>query len=140
MVYLNDLEEGLILDLDFGKIKKISENLADVNVIPVAVQDSETKEVLVIAYVNNEALNYTLKNKIAAFWSTSRNKLWIKGETSGNYLRVDEIRVNCEQNSLLYLVKSSNGVCHTKDDSDHYRKTCYYRKIIIPQKKLGFIR
>jgi phosphoribosyl-AMP cyclohydrolase len=139
VIWLSEIEESLNLDLDFGKIEKICNTLDEIDVIPVAVQDIETKEVLIIAYVNYEALDYTMKNQIAAFWSTSRNQLWIKGESSGNILRVEEIRINCEQNSLLYLVKPKDGACHTKDKSNRFRKTCYYRKINIPQKKLEFI-
>jgi len=122
------LEEGSQIALDFKKLDKISQ--AEQDVIPVAVQDADSKEVLIVAYVNEEALNYTLKNKTAAFWSTSRNVLWVKGKTSGNILEIQEVLINCEQNSLVYLVKlKGKGSCHTKDASGQSRNSCYYRKI-----------
>ena len=86
---------------------------------------------LIVAYVNQEALDYSLQNGIAAFWSTSRNELWVKGATSGDTLRLVEVRVNCEQNSLLYLVRpEGTGACHTKYATGTSRPSCYYRKLI----------
>ncbi|MCB1146368.1 MAG: phosphoribosyl-AMP cyclohydrolase [Leptospiraceae bacterium] len=123
-----ELEEGNQLALDFDKISKIVHN--GVNVVPVVVQDQKTKDVLILAYTNLEALQYTLQNNIVAFWSTSRNELWKKGETSGNRLKLIEVRVNCEQNSLLYLVElEGTGSCHTLDSRGKFRHSCYYRKI-----------
>ena len=123
-----ELEEGQRLLLDFEKLRKIA-SCAE-SVVPVVVQDAETKEVLILAYANEEALAYTLQNKIAAFWSTSRNELWVKGKTSGDELKIVEVRVNCEQNSLLYLVRLvGKGSCHTKDKTGQTRFGCYYRKI-----------
>ena len=134
-----EIEESTNLQLDFSKLEKIQNNLKLTEVIPVAVQNSETKEVLLIAYVNKEALDYSIKNRIATFWSTSRNELWVKGKTSGDYLELIEIRVNCEQNSLLYLVKPKKGVCHTQDKDGNTRRTCFYRKINLLKKELKFI-
>lgn len=123
-----DLEEGSTLMLDFSKLQDIAKGEADV--IPVAVQDADTKEVLIVAYVNQEALAYTLSHGVAAFWSTSRNELWIKGATSGDKLELVDVRVNCEQNSLLYLVRPLGaGACHTKDADGNARSGCYYRRI-----------
>ena len=94
------------------------------------MHESETKEVLLLAYANQSAFEYTLEHGVATFWSTSRNELWIKGATSGDTLEIVDILVNCEQNSLLYLVKPLGvGACHTKDDSGKARASCYYRKI-----------
>lgn len=124
----NNLEEGTELCLDFQKVNKVAR--CGEAVVPVAVQDADTKEVLILAYVNRQALEYTLKNRVAAFWSTSRNELWVKGATSGDMLDLVEIRVNCEQNSLLYLVRPrGKGACHTKDETGTPRRTCYYRKL-----------
>jgi phosphoribosyl-AMP cyclohydrolase len=96
----------------------------------VAVQDADTKQVLIVAYVNEKALEYTLKHGVAAFWSTSRGKLWVKGETSGDTLQLVEVRVNCEQNSLVYIVKPlGEGACHTKCADGTARRSCYYRRI-----------
>ena len=124
----NPLEEGPGLCLDFEKIRKVA--ACGQELVPVAAQDAETKEVLLLAYANKQALDYTIKNGVAAFWSTSRNELWVKGATSGELLDLVEIRVNCEQNSLLYLVRPrGKGACHTKDESGLPRRTCYYRKL-----------
>jgi phosphoribosyl-AMP cyclohydrolase len=124
----NPLEEGTELRLDFEKIQKVA--ACGQALVPVAAQDAETKEVLILAYANKEAVDYTLQNGVAAFWSTSRNELWIKGATSGDRLDLVEIRVNCEQNSLLYLVRPrGKGACHTKDERGLPRRTCYYRKL-----------
>ena len=123
-----DLEEGSELRLDFGKLQAIGKG--DAAVIPVAVQDFDSREVLVVAYVNREALDYTLTHGVAAFWSTSRNELWVKGASSGDTLELVDVRVNCEQNSLLYLVRPLGaGACHTKDAGGRARSGCYYRRI-----------
>ena len=97
------LEEGAQLAIDFTKLQQIGASGAAV--VPVAVQDADSKEVLIIAYANDAALQHTLEQGVATFWSTSRNELWVKGATSGDTLQVVEVRVNCEQNSLLYLVR-----------------------------------
>ena len=133
---MKELEEGRALQLDFTKLQKIART--ESQVVPVVVQDAETKDVLVVAYANQLALETTLKTGIATFWSTSRNELWIKGATSGDQLKIDEVRVNCEQNSLLYLVRMmGGGVCHTKDAEGKTRRTCYYRA--IKEGKLEFV-
>lgn len=121
------LEEGTKETLDFSKVKQIAGIQEDV--LPVVVQDSGTKEVLILAYINRLALDESLKTGIATFWSTSRNELWVKGATSGNALRIDEVRVNCEQNSVVFLVTPrGEGACHTKDSVGQYRTGCYYRR------------
>ena len=123
---MNELEEGKALRLDFGKIRKIA--AGGEAVLPVVVQDAESRAVLLVGYANQKALDHTLQTGVATFWSTSRNELWIKGATSGDTLKLVEVRVNCEQNSLLYLVQmTGGGVCHTRDAEGHTRKTCYYR-------------
>lgn len=125
----SELEEGQQLSLDFTKLNQIAQCGQDV--LPVVVQNAESKEVLILAYANELALKETLERKIAVFWSTSRKELWIKGLSSGDYLELVEVRVNCEQNSLLYLVKPRTGnSCHTG------RSGCYYRK--IEQQELSF--
>ena len=122
------LEEGNGLQLDFTKLQKVAKT--GLPVLPVVVQDADSLEVLVVAYANREALEHTLKTGMATFWSTSRNELWIKGATSGDTLKLVDVRVNCEQNSLLYLVRMvGGGVCHTKDAEGHTRKSCYYRSL-----------
>lgn len=129
------LEEGSELLLDFNKIKQAASGEP---VVPVAVQDADTKEVLIIAYANEAALKHSLEHGVATFWSTSRNELWIKGATSGDVLQIVEVRVNCEQNSLLYLVRpQGSGACHTKGTDGRARPSCYYRKIV--NGKLEFV-
>ena len=114
--------------LDFSKLRQIAG--IEEAVLPVVVQDSATREVLIVAYVNRLALEESLKTGIATFWSTSRNELWVKGATSGNALRIDEVRVNCEQNSVVFLVTPrGSGACHTKDGDGQYRTGCYYRRM-----------
>lgn len=125
---MKELEEGTTLQLDFSKLQKIAKT--GLPVLPVVVQDADSLEVLVVAYSNQEALEHSLKTGVATFWSTSRNELWIKGATSGDTLQLVDVRVNCEQNSLLYLVRMvGGGVCHTKDAEGKTRKTCYYRSL-----------
>jgi phosphoribosyl-AMP cyclohydrolase len=128
----NNLEDSLQENINWGKLFDIncaSTFLCDA--IPVVVQDFKTKEVLMLAYANPEALEQTFKTGLATFWSTSRQKPWLKGETSGNYLQVKEVRINCEQNSLLYLVdpEKNIGACHVRDKNNNYRRSCFYRKI-----------
>jgi len=124
---MNQIEETSKLCLDFKKISKVAEKCHDV--IPCAVQDVDTKEVILIAYVNKKALDKTIETKKAVFWSTSRNELWEKGFSSGNTFSIIEIRVNCEQNSLLYIVKPDNGkICHTKNKEGKARN-CFYRRL-----------
>ena len=123
------LEEGTELLLDFGKLAKVAQTGA--LVLPVVVQDVDSGEVLILAYANERALRATVSSGIATFWSTSRNELWVKGATSGDTLQIAEIRVNCEQNSLLYLVKpQGQGACHTRDARGRVRKSCYYRRLV----------
>ena len=140
---MSQLEDGTALSLDFGKLQAIGRGEAAV--IPVAVQDADSKVVLIVAYVNLEALSYTLTHRVAAFWSTSRNELWVKGDTSGDSLELVDVRVNCEQNSLLYLVRPLGaGACHTKDSDGTARASCYYRRIegspLAFQWQLDFVR
>lgn len=122
-----ELEEGLKLTLDFGKIAKIAENCKDA--IPVAVQNVDTKEVILVAYTNEVAMKKAFKDRMLVLWSTSRNVLWEKGKTSGETFDLLEAYVNCEQNSLLYIVRPRRGgICHTKNQKGEPRN-CYYRRI-----------
>jgi len=123
-----ELEEGKKLNLDFTKLKKVAACSEDI--IPAVAQDADTGEVLIVGYANKLAFETPLKENMATFWSTSRNELWIKGKTSGDYLEIVEICVNCEQNSLLYRVRpKGKGACHTKDSRGISRSGCYYRSI-----------
>lgn len=124
---MNELEEGTALQLDFGKIARIASNAPDV--IPVAVQNADTKEVILVAYVNEQALNHAVETRTAVFWSSSRNELWVKGQTSGETFDLLEVYVNCEQNSLVYTVRPRRGnICHTRNGKGEPRN-CFYRRL-----------
>lgn len=98
--------------------------------IPVVTQDYNTKEVLILSFANKAAFDETRKSNYATYWSRSRNELWKKGLTSGDLLRIEEIRINCDQNSLLYLVTpEGKGACHAKKEDGNPYSSCYYRKI-----------
>jgi phosphoribosyl-AMP cyclohydrolase len=125
---VSELEEGTRLALDFGKLGAVAATGA--LVVPVVLQDADSGEVLFIGYANEEALETSLRERIAVLWSTSRNELWRKGSTSGDVLELAEIRVNCEQNALLYLVRrTTGGACHTLLPSGTARPNCFYRTI-----------
>jgi phosphoribosyl-AMP cyclohydrolase len=98
--------------------------------IPVVTQDYKSKEVLILAFANKAAFEETIKSGYATYWSRSRNELWKKGLTSGDLLKIEEIRINCEQNSLLYMVTpEGKGACHAKKEDGNSYSSCYYRKI-----------
>lgn len=89
--------------------------------IPCVVQDVETKQVLMLAYMNEESYQKTVETKLAAYYSRSRKCLWVKGETSGHYQYVQSIRVDCDEDTILLEVKQEGAACHT----GHY--SCFYR-------------
>jgi len=91
--------------------------------VPVVVQDAVTKEVLMLAYMNAEALRLTAETGETWFWSRSRGELWHKGATSGNVQRVVEIRLDCDADTLLVLVRTAGPACHSGE------RTCFYRNI-----------
>ncbi|MDR3228051.1 MAG: phosphoribosyl-AMP cyclohydrolase [Puniceicoccales bacterium] len=134
----HELEEGKQLALDFTKLRKVVAQCTE-DVIPAIAQDVDSGEVLIVGYVNKLALETAFREKMATFWSTSRNELWIKGKTSGDFLSLVEVRVNCEQNSVLYRVKlAGKGACHTKRADGQTRHGCYYRRINPDEKTLEF--
>ena len=91
--------------------------------IPAIVQDADTKEILMLAYMNAESLQLTLEKGETYFWSRSRSELWHKGETSGNTQKVIEIFVDCDADTLLIQVQPSGPACHTGE------QTCFYRQL-----------
>jgi phosphoribosyl-AMP cyclohydrolase len=91
--------------------------------IPAVVQDIQDGTVLMVAWMNPEALQKTRQTGKAHFWSRSRQQLWLKGETSGNYLFVQEIRIDCDQDTLLLRVHPSGPACHTGE------RSCFYRTL-----------
>ncbi len=117
--------------LDFGADGK--------ELIPVITQDYNTKEVLILAFANDEAFRETLKSGYATYYSRTRQQVWKKGFTSGDLLKIKEMRINCEQNALLYMVTPvGKGACHARRENGLPHTTCYYRRI-IPGNKLEFI-
>ena len=124
---MNELEEGRDLRLDFRKLQKAVAACPDI--LPVAVQNIDTGEVILVAYANEHALREAVRTKTAVFWSTSRNELWKKGESSGETFELLEISVNCEQNSLVYRVRPRRGgICHTENQAGQPRN-CFYRRL-----------
>ena len=85
--------------------------------IPAIIQDIDTKKVLMLGYMNKESYEQTLQTKKVTFFSRSRNCLWVKGETSGNYLHLKEIKCDCDNDALLILVKPEGPVCHKGTDT-----------------------
>ncbi|MCQ0017513.1 phosphoribosyl-AMP cyclohydrolase [Actinomadura madurae] len=125
---MNELEEGTRLTLDFDKLA--ASRPPGRGSSRWSCRTPGSGEVLFIGYANDQALKATLEERIAVLWSTSRNELWRKGATSGDVLALVDVRVNCEQNSLLYLVdRTTGGACHTNLPSGEARPTCYYRSV-----------
>ncbi len=89
--------------------------------MPAVVQDANSKDVLMVAYMNNEALDLTITTKKAHFYSRSRQKLWLKGESSGHTQDVKEIRIDCDNDTILLLVDQKVAACHTGYFSCFYR-------------------
>ena len=146
---MSNIEESSELALDFTKLEKVGlqvkatresgASAQDPGVIPVAVQNADTKEVILVAYTNEFAMKESFRLRKLVLWSTSRNKLWFKGETSGETFDLLEAYVNCEQNSLLYVVRPCRGgICHTKNKAGAPRN-CYYRRIDFDTLALSFV-
>lgn len=91
--------------------------------IAAIAQDADTKQVLMLAWMNEEALRATLKTGRGTYWSRSRQSLWVKGETSGHVQNVVSVQIDCDQDAVLLHVHQSGGACHTG------RKSCFYRSI-----------
>lgn len=116
------LEEGLVLNADYEKRGGF---------VPCVVQDVTDGSILMLAYVNQLALDTTREKGMATFWSTSRNELWTKGETSGDFLKIEEVLIDCDQDALIYRVLPQGaGACHTKNpEAGTARKSCFYRVV-----------
>ena len=105
-----------MIELDFSK--------SDDGLIPAIAQDAADGEVLMLAYINREAWEHTLRTGTATYWSRSRNKLWVKGESSGNVQKVKEILVDCDEDTVVFKVEQIGGAaCH-----EGYR-SCFFRKV-----------
>ena len=108
------MTEELLNKLDFKKGNGL---------IPVVVQDVDSKKVLMLAYANKEALQKTLRTGYAHYWSRSRQKLWMKGETSGHTQKIQKVTTDCDYDTLLYVVNQEGPACHTGE------YTCFFNKI-----------
>ena len=104
--------EGNKLDFEKGK-----------GLIPTIAQDYKTGKVLMLAYVNKQSLKKTLETGYAHYWSRSRKKLWMKGETSGHTQKIKSVLVDCDYDTLLYLVAQKGPACHTN------KPTCFHNKL-----------
>ena len=107
------MEKVTIDSVDFEKMP----------LIPAIVQNAETGKVLMLAYANREALRLTLETKTAWFWSRSRKELWNKGATSGNFMHITEVLLDCDGDTLLYRVCPDGPACHTGAES------CFFRQL-----------
>ena len=108
-----DVEQGAVLAPKFDSSGLLS---------AVAV-DVETRDVLMVAFMDSEALAKTRASGLAHFHSRSRGRLWLKGESSGNVLKVEEIRIDCDQDAVVLLVRPAGPACHTGE------RSCFYRRI-----------
>jgi len=99
-------------------------NFNEKGLIPAVVQDADTGEVLMLGYMNQEALDKTMSGEDVWFYSRSRQEMWHKGETSGNYLKVRSVWKDCEDNSLLVKAHPLGPTCHTGN------KTCFFQQIV----------
>jgi phosphoribosyl-AMP cyclohydrolase len=88
--------------------------------LPAVAQDAASREVLMLAWVNRQALERTLRDGYACYWSRSRNRLWVKGETSGHLQKLKEMRFDCDGDAVLLLVEQTGPACHTN------RPSCFY--------------
>jgi len=108
--------------VDLSRVKFDSAGL-----VPAIAQDRTTGDVLMLAYMNRESIEKTLEGGRACFYSRSRKKLWLKGETSGNFLYVRAIRYDCDGDTLLLTVDPAGPACHTGE------RSCFYRKFLMPK-------
>jgi phosphoribosyl-ATP pyrophosphohydrolase/phosphoribosyl-AMP cyclohydrolase len=105
------------IQIDWGRIK----------LLPVIAQDFKSNEVLMLAYMNEEAYNLTLQTKSAHYFSRSKQRIWKKGETSGNTQSVKEIFLDCDSDTLLLKVEQTGAACHTGN------RTCFFKNILLPK-------
>lgn len=122
------------MKIDFNKFK---DGLA-----PVIIQDHQTQKVLMLGFMNQEALDKTMQEGLVTFFSRSKNRLWTKGEESGNHLHVKEVMVDCDQDTLLIKVAPTGPVCHTGADTcwnerNHFSDFLHYLEDIIALRRSG---
>ena len=115
---MNDIEKIQISSQNLKKLKFDKDGL-----IPAIIQDYQNKKVLMMAYMNIDSLKETIKIGKTCFWSRSRQKYWVKGETSGHFQFVKGIYFDCDLDTLLIKVRQIGAACHT------HKRSCFYRKI-----------
>ena len=108
------MKASKIAEIDFAK---------GGGLVPVVTQEAKTGKVLMLAYANKEAVELTMKTKFATYWSRSRNELWKKGDTSGHVQKIKKVLVDCDNDTLLYVVDQVGPACHTGKHS------CFFTKI-----------
>jgi phosphoribosyl-AMP cyclohydrolase len=108
--------------LNQAEMKEIDFAKGD-GLVPVVTQEATSGKVLMVAYANEQAVKLTLETKMAHYWSRSRNKLWKKGEESGNVQKIHDVLIDCDGDTLLYVVDQSGPACHTGNE------TCFFRKL-----------
>ncbi|ACF14337.1 Phosphoribosyl-AMP cyclohydrolase [Chloroherpeton thalassium ATCC 35110] len=113
------MKESEGIDVKLMDIVRFDKN----GLIPAITQDYETGKVLMLAYMNKESLEVTLKERKACYWSRSRQELWLKGATSGNFQEVMQISIDCDADAILLKVKQKGGACHV----GYY--SCFYRQV-----------
>jgi len=128
--YFINLEQAV--DGSRYDLSEILQQLAfnDKGLIPVITQDAATKEVLMFAWMNAEALEHTLSSRRMTYWSRSRNKLWIKGESSGHTQALVSMSFDCDGDTILCQVEQSGAACHTG------RPNCFYLDVELEQKQV----
>ncbi len=112
------LKKPLKAAMDFDTFKLDANGL-----IPVIVQDAENGEVLMLAYMNKESFEMTVREGVMVYWSRSRQELWRKGDTSGHYQYVDSLEIDCDLDTILAKVHQLGAACHTGN------RTCFYRNL-----------
>lgn len=105
------------------KLEDVDFKYNEQELMPAVVQDYQTKEVLMVAYVNKETLKLSLEKEETVFYSRSRQEIWHKGETSGNTQKIKKVFYDCDQDTILFMVKAAGPACHTGEDS------CFYSKL-----------
>lgn len=129
--YFKALEHSIDTDVPL-QLDKVIDNLVfnDAGLIPVITQDANSKTVLMLAWMNNAALQQTLSTRRMTYWSRSRRQLWIKGETSGHYQKLVSIAFDCDGDAILCQVDQTGAACHTG------RTDCFYLDVDIAKKQV----
>lgn len=115
----------LAFSLNWEDLKKNSDGM-----VPVVVQDAENLEVLMVAYMNEEAYQKTMETGLMTYWSRSRNELWLKGDTSGHYQYVRSLSADCDLDTILAKVEQVGAACHTG------KRSCFFQNIVTVSQKI----